>query len=90
MGGFVRSVGGKNTQNMKWSLMTKNKRIILSENNQRKIAKNEVLKMITCGVETCYYNDNGICNADDVQISETGVCITWDETFIWAEDGEAE
>jgi len=34
--------------------------------------------MLTCGVETCYYNDNGICNNNDVQISETGICISWD------------
>lgn len=44
--------------------------------------------MIICGVETCYCNDNGICNAGDVQISETGVCITWDETFITVEEDE--
>lgn len=44
--------------------------------------------MITCGVETCYYNNDGVCTNDDVQISETGVCITWDETFIEVEDGE--
>ncbi len=46
--------------------------------------------MITCRVETCYYNDSGICNNDDVQISETGVCASWDETFIAAEDGDSE
>lgn len=45
--------------------------------------------MITCGVETCYYNDNGICNNNDVEISETGICISWDETFIEVEDGDA-
>ena len=45
-------------------------------------------RMITCGVATCYYNDNGFCNCDDVQISETGICNTWDETFITVEDGE--
>ena len=43
--------------------------------------------MITCGVEACYYNDNGICNNDDVQISKTGICISMDETFIEVEDG---
>ncbi len=44
--------------------------------------------MITCGVEACYYNDNGICNNDDVQISETGICISWNEAFIEVEDGD--